>query len=423
MRRSDSPTWVALGALTSGAATYVLLVVTARAVGPAAYGRFSLFWAAIIITSLGAFLPFEQVLARRSAGRRASAASVVALRVSGTRLALVVAAIAIAVHTVIQLVRGGSTDAVVISVVAFALACLGYAWQFPSRGVLAGRTAFRQYAVVVVVDAGLRAVLALVLWAAGVHSVGPYVAAVAASSLVCGAVGAWLVHRWDRHAPATPVVAEALPRRGATLAHEVGGLVVAMLCMQALLNSGLVVAGAAGTGQDAVVAGHLLAALTLARLPVFVLQAAQAAYVSRIADLAHRREHAALRRLLLMVASAVLAMAAATVLVAAAVGPQLVSLVFGPDYTVSRAAVTLVAGGIAAYLVASVTNDVAVALGAHRWTSPAWVCALLTAVVVAVAVPDLIVRSALPLLVGSLTAAAVLLPVVIRRARPDAPAW
>jgi O-antigen/teichoic acid export membrane protein len=268
-------------------------------------------------------------------------------------------------------------------------------------------------------------VLALGLWAAGVHAVGPYIAVVAVSSLVCGAVGTWLVARWGRHAPEPSHTDDSvgMSATGGTIAHEVGGVVVAMLCMQVLLNSGIVVAGAAGSGADAVVAGHLLAALTLARLPVFVLQAAQAAYVARIAGFAHRREHAALRRLLLLIAGVVLAMAGATVAVSAGVGQELVRLVFGPQYEVSQAAVTLVASGIAAYLVASVSNDVAVALGAHRWAGPAWVCALLTAAVVALAVPDLILRSTLPLFVGSLTAAAILVPVVVRRARVGAPAW
>ena len=104
-------------------------------------------------------------------------------------------------------------------------------------------------------------------------------------------------------------------------------------------------------------------------------------------------------------------------------GPQAVRLVFGAEYDISRGAATLVALGVAAYLVASVSNDVAVALGEHLRLGLAWATGIASACLVAALVPDLVLRATLPLLVGSVVAAAVLLPAVRHRADLGSRPW
>jgi O-antigen/teichoic acid export membrane protein len=422
-QRSSSPLWVAAGAVVSGGATYALLVVAGRALGPASYGEFSLFWAAIIITSMGAFLPVEQVLARRTAGSGAVPGSTPSPLARGLRLSTAIAVGAVVVHTGVWLFQADrhGTEVVLAAVFAFAIASAGFVMQFSARGVLAGRHALREYVIVIAVDALVRATAAIALWAAGITSVGAYMIAVGVSSLTCGVVGLVFVHRVS--VPADLALSDGASVVGTVqlatrpFGREVGGLVVAMLCMQGLLNSGIVVAALAGRGADAVVAGHVLAAITLARLPVFVLQSAQAAYVSRIAALQRRRDGRAVRGVLVWLATAVGGVATATILVAAVLGPFIVRIVFGPDFGIARSATTLVALGVGAYLVASVSNDVAVALGAHHRVGRAWVAGAGAAIVIAVLVPDLTFRTTLPLLVGSVIAAGMILPVVAARGR------
>lgn len=417
MRTLDprSPAWVMGGAVVSGGATYALLVLVGRAVGPAGYASFSLFWSAAVIASLGAFLPVEQVLATRTAtgswrGRAAFD--------RGVRIAAPLGAVAVVVLPVVWLFRdGGSLDPVSWAAVLLLVPTVaGFAWQFPARGVLAGTRRRRAYATVVLVDASTRLVVAAALWASGTSEVAPYLAAVAVSSVACAVVGRVAARREaDEHAAtALPADAVAAPDTGVAGARRATyALVVAMLGMQALLNSGPVVAGLVATGPAAAtVAGHLLAAVTLARLPVFVTQAAQALYVAPVAGMVHRGELARARSLVGRLAALVVAAGVLTVVVGVLVGPWLVALLFGPAYEVGPRDVVLVVLGVAAYLVASVANDLAVALGRHRWTGPAWVAGVVVALVVAVVVPDLAVRVVLPLLVGSGVAGAVLVPVV-----------
>lgn len=408
-----SPVWVLGGAVVSGAATYALLVVVGRAVGPAGYSAFSLFWSAAIIASLGAFLPVEQVLATRTATGAWRGTTAFA---RGARIALPLAAAAVVVHLLVWLVRdGGAPDAVAWAAVLLLVpTAAGFVWQFPARGVLAGEGRRLAYASVVLVDAGVRAAVAVALWLSGTTAVVPYLAAVACSSVACAIVGRALVRRGgpapDRGPDVVGVPADD-GLRGARRA--VLPLVVAMLGMQGLLNSGPVVAGlVAGTPALAATAGHLLAALTLARLPVFVTQAAQAVYVAPVAGMVHRGEGDRARRLVTRLAVLVVGTAVLTVVVGTLLGPPLVPVLFGPEYQVGRGDVVLVVLGVAAYLVASVANDLAVALGRHRRTGPAWAAGVAAAVVVALLVPDLAARVTLPLLVGCVVAGAVLVPVV-----------
>jgi O-antigen/teichoic acid export membrane protein len=412
-----SPVWVLGGAVVSGAATYALLVVVGRAVGPAGYSAFSLFWSAAVIASLGAFLPVEQVLATRTATGAWRGVSAFA---RGARIALPLAAAAVVVHLVVWVLRdGGSLDAVAWAAVLLLVpTAAGFVWQFPARGVLAGEGRRLASATVVLVDAGLRAAVAVVLWVSGTTAVAPYLAAVACSSVACALVGRALVRRAGAGAPPAggdeAAVAGGVPDAGVPAARRaVLGLVVAMLGMQGLLNSGPVVAGlVAGTPALATTAGHLLAALTLARLPVFVTQAAQAVYVAPIAGMVHRGEGDRARRLVTRLAVLVVGAGVLTVVVGTLLGPALVPVLFGPEYEVARGDVVLIVLGVAAYLVASVANDLAVALGRHRRTGPAWVAGVAAAALVAVLVPDLAARVTLPLLVGCVVAGAVLVPVV-----------
>jgi O-antigen/teichoic acid export membrane protein len=421
MRRppSDSPVWILGGAALSGAATYGLLVVVGRALDPAQYGRFSLFWSGIVIASLGAFLPVEQVLARRTAHGGTG------LLGRGIRLSVIITVASVAVFGVVWLLPGHGSFLVVA---AFAAACSGFALQFPGRGVLAGRHELGGYALVVCVDAVGRLLVVSVLWAAGVRTVGPYVLAVAASAVLCGLVGVGLARRArsrSAHAATLDAVGGPVGRPAPdprSVAGDVGGLLVATLAMQLLLNSPVVVAGTAGDDAARVAAGHMLALLTLVRVPVFLAQSAQGGYVARAAGLAHRGRDAELRRLVAVIGGAVLSIGVLTVVAVALVGPQVVAWVFGPDYVVSRGTAVLAGVGVGAYLLASVANDLAAALGSRR-SGPAWAVAALVGATTLLAPVAIETRALLPLLVGSAVAAGVMVPVVLARvARTGVPA-
>lgn len=403
---ADSAAWVLLGTAVSGLSTYLLLIVVARALGKTLYAPFSVYWTFVVVASIGAFLPVEQLTARgvaRHAGDVRPALS------SGLRAAAVLGALVLAGGALLAQVAGAVPTDLPTRLAAVGLVA-GLVGQFAGRGVLAGVRDLRGYALVLGIDTVLRLLLAIVLWAAGVRTVAPYAAAVALSCLAC-ATAALVLARRARPAPTAPV--GAVPALSA--AHLLP-LVVAGMSMQLLLNSA-VLATSSDRSSALALTGLVLAVTTLVRLPVFVFQGAQAGYVARVAGLALTGPADQLRRVLSVVGAAVLAVGGLTVAGSALLGPWAVR-VFGDDFDAPRRLVVLAAVGVAAYLVASVLNDLAVALGAGRAIAVAWPLAVVAAVVAhLVTRSDVVLAATLPLAVGSAGAALVLAPAVAARVR------
>jgi len=388
-----SPVWIALSASLGGVATYVMLVVVGRVLGAEEYGSFSVFWSAVLIVSFGLFLPVEQIVARRQAGRPAS----FDLFAAATRLGAGLAAASVVLIVVIVTAGPSAASLSAATLIAFALAAAGFAVQFPARGLLAGTHRMSGYASVITLDSMARLAAIVVLATAGVASVGPYAASIGLSALLAGLVGLVLCRRGDSQQPG-PV---------AGLARETSGLSLAMLCMQVLVNSPMLIAGF--VCADPLAAGHLLALTTTARLAVFVAQSGQAVYVGRIAAATFRGDEIGRRRLITGVGLVVTGLATATTAGMALLGPALITLIYGDGFQVDRAECVLVGAGIATYLIATVANDVAVALERHQRAGTTWLVGLGLASIPALLMDDTILRSTIPLLVGTAAAAVVTL--------------
>lgn len=401
--------WVLASTPVTGIATYVLLVVTARAVGPDAFGDFGVFWAATIISGLGVFLPLEQETTSRGAGR--ATASLTALWRRATTVAMVGAVACAGLAFAMWPLYGSVVDVGLGLVAAYAVSVLGNALQFPGRGVLAAMRRFRDYGVVVVVEAVLRAMAAVALAVAGQVSATAYALAVGLSALLSGLLAAGLAGR----AIARPGIAgSAADRR--RFGRDGLRLVVAASAMQTILNSATVVAKVLAPAGQPALAGRLTAMLTLARLPVLVVQSIQATYVSRLAARHHAHDSDAVRALLRVLAAAALIVALGLVAGAAALGPWAMSVVFGSGYTADRTTVVLVAAGVGVYMIASVATDASIALGRHAVILAAWLGGLAVAILTVVMAPTTVIAATVPLIAGAFVAAAVLAPSLIRRA-------
>jgi O-antigen/teichoic acid export membrane protein len=290
----------------------------------------------------------------------------------------------------------------------FVVVCAGYCLQFPARGVLAATRRFRGYATVVTVEALVRALVAVVLWAVGETSVWLFAAAVGGSALLAGVVGVGLIRR------------DGSTRGGQQVTdfgRDSARLVVAASSMQTLLNSGTLVAKFLAAPAQATFAGQLLAVITIARLPVLVFQSLQSVYVSRLARGWHLRDSPEVRHLLGVLMLLAGSLAALLVAGAAVIGTFVTRLVFGPDYAIDRTTCVLVALGVAVYLVAAVASDSSIAVGMHTLIVSAWVAGLLVGVVVAIWAPTLLTKATVPLIAGASLACVVLVVALVVRTR------
>lgn len=393
--RSDSPLWVASAAVGTGIASYALLAVVARATSRVGYDHFSFYWSAALVVGIGLFLPLEQVVARRrvasrdggallgSALRHGALAGTVALGVVGLSLATPVAP--------------AGLDSTAFAA-AFGLTIVGYTLQFTARGALAGTHRMRDYALVVTTDGTVRLVAAAVGATLSLHDPGLYMGAVGASAFVAGGLGLWLAARArDTHEADSSGV-----RVQGSLGREALGLSGAMILMQLLLNSPVLIAG--HLRDPGVSAGLLLAVTALARIPVFLAQAAQATYVSRIAAAVHANRRQQAKRIIEVITAAALSVGGLTVLAATVLGPWLVALLFGRGFSASRLECCLCGLGVAAYLCASIANDISVSLDRHRAAVRNWFLGSVVGAV-ALSVSGGLMRATLPLIVGAGTTA------------------
>ncbi|WP_328303422.1 lipopolysaccharide biosynthesis protein [Actinomycetospora sp. NBC_00405] len=393
-----------LGVLVSGLIVNVYLAVVARALPPAEYATFGSFWALALVVGFGAFLPLEQELARRlplPGDRQAllRAASGAAAVLAGIALVVLVGALPIIWR---------SLDGDVSVLLALGALCVVSAGQFLVRGTLIGTDRLVRHAAVMVLDAVLR-----LGFAVGVFIVGGADAAAFCWALVAAIVLAHLPQlpaawrravAWER--PLSPGARADRPSvRGLTRAAM--PLLVGSVCAQLLLNGlPVLVVAEAGEANEAA-AGVFVAAFTLAKAPLSMVVPLQSAVVPTLTRLiaADRRREVVV---LLVKGVALLgAVAAIGVPLAFFVGPWVVSLVFGADYTIGGLDLAIILCGVLAHIGLVVVTQVHVARGRHRDVALSWTAGLLTAGVTFWLVPGVILSGEVAFGVGSAVGAVV----------------
>ncbi len=383
---------VGLGLVVFGVTSYAFLAVAARACGPERFAALSLLW--IVTTTLGAglFLPLEQELARFLADRRGrglpGGAGLVTAAQGG--------ALVLVLLTVPGLVALGPLTALFSGQGDVALAVLanlaGQALAYLSRGVAAGTGRFPLYGGQLALEGVLRVVSAVGLAVGGADTAAPYAFALAGSTVVSVLVAGPATRALLRDRGAPVVRAE--------VSRSFAWLVVAALASQALANSTPVLVSLLGRGSDAATA-QFFAALLVARIPLFLFAAVQAALLPGLTSALAAGDVPGFRQSLRRVEVLVLAVGVTGIAGAALVGVPVVRLVFGDGFALGRSDLVLLALGTAIYLVANVQAQACLALAQHRRVAVAWVGGCLLGVAVALLPGDVLTRVEWAFVAGS----------------------
>jgi O-antigen/teichoic acid export membrane protein len=160
-------------------------------------------------------------------------------------------------------------------------------------------------------------------------------------------------------------------------AGALGWLLIATILAQVLTNIGpVVLAGRPGTTSAA--AGQFLAMYVLVRIPLLFSSVVQASLVPPLVDALARADVPAYRRAWHRTVLVVGSFGAAAVLGVALLGPQVLSVFFGPQYEASRLVMVVLTFSSAALLMAAVYQAALVALGRQRRVALVWVLSALT---------------------------------------------
>jgi glycosyltransferase involved in cell wall biosynthesis/O-antigen/teichoic acid export membrane protein len=383
----------------SGLAAYGFLAIAAHALGAARFAPIGALWAVVFLTGASLGTPLETELARRIGAARGRGVSYADDVRAGFALAITAGAIAV----VLALALGSQLDSVLFGgqagfSVAGAIAFAGLIVGAAVRGTYAGAGRMTMWGTYLLADGGSRFLVGLVV-AALLPTDGAFAAAVA--------IGPWFA----AVLAAAPVRAVARGARGRlrdgvrSVARTSSTLVVGASAASLLTYFGAVLLPAIVRGPDPHV-GSYIAALTVARLPLFLFSPLVAISVPRIAFAReHGADRAATFEATLTVGVAVL-MGIGVVLGGMIAGQEALKMLFGHDFVVSAGSLLALSIASASWLIATAAAATAVAAGRAGLVAAAWCLAAVVAAVVAL-VPggDPFARTDLAITAGACTAA------------------
>ena len=391
---------VGAGLAVTGLASYGFLVVAARALGPTVYGGLSVLWAMVYLVGPGFFVPLEQEVSRVLATHRARGLGSGPIVRRAALLGAALAGVLVAAALVLSpwLTERLFNDDWVLTV-GLLIGIVGYAVANLVEGTLSGNGRFGRYGVYLGSEALLRLAICVGCAVVGVATAGPYGLALGIAPFL-----AVVPSLWGARGLAGP--GPDVPWRELSLA--LGALLTASVMAQLLINaSPVLVQLLAGPDQQAEV-GVFTAAVVVARVPLFLFQAVQAALLPKLSGLAARGQLDEFRSGLTRLLAILAVIAVAAVAGAVTIGPAVVRVVFGPDFVVTRETLGLLAAASGVYILAMALSQALIALGRARQVAVAWVLGVVVLLVVTALGSDLLLRVELGFLAGSATAAGIM---------------
>lgn len=360
----DGAAGVGLGLLLLGASSYVYLTVAARMMHPAQFAGLSVLYTLVYTVGPGLFLPVEQELGRAIAHRRERGeGGGPVVRRAAALSSLFVVAVVVAVlpwwHSLTFRLFNGH-DRLTGSL----LVAMGALWiAHVTRGALAGLGRFDAYGRQLGVEGLTRAGLCVVLAVASVHDVDAY-GLLLPVGLILSVAATW------GHTP--KILEPGPPAAWGELSHALALLLTGSLLAQVLVNAAPVATKVMSHPSQRAEAGRLLAGLVLARVPLFLFAAVQAALLPNLAAAMSRGDREAFVHGLRRLCTALLALSAFSLAVVLAVGPPLMRVLFGPLYVIGRPTLVELTAASALYMLAAVFAQSLVALRSYAATVVAW---------------------------------------------------
>ena len=368
-----------IGTVVLGACNYLYLALVGNVVGVVASAPVSVLWTMMAGIAVGLFQPVEQMLSRGIArdhdlGRSAQPVVRRTLISAAVLLLVTLLALLVAARPVGRVLFSGDTAFVAL----FAVGLVTSTVLFAVRGVLAGSGRFRRYGVELTVEGLLKVAGAAALALGGATDPRLFGAVLVVSPLV--ATGTCLLGLPRRPAPrrvAREVLAGPAVRAPASSTSissdlvSLGALTTGSLLLQLFVNVGVVLAQMSAAGTATAYTASLVAALAVARVPLFLFNAVQSLMLTRFTVEVRRGRFRALSRALVGWNALVLGLGVVWVLLIWSTGDVVLTW-FGDGYGIPSGQLVLLAVSCVLQIVTMVVAQALLAFHRERLAMLVW---------------------------------------------------
>ncbi len=377
---------VGAGLLVAGVSAYAFQIIAFRVLGSQPYAALNGLWVTAFVLAPGLFLPLEQEVARALAHRKAIGQGgrplILRALVLGLVLIIGVVVLVLVFRQPIETRLLRSSDGLFLALI---VVLVGFAIESLTRGTLSGNGRFGRYGLLVGVDGFVRPALAglIVLvgyetlgWFGAVFAIAPYLASIA------GLIG---VKGIAEPGPPAPM---------SELSRAIVWLLVGSTFAQALGYSAYIGASILATPAQDAELGAFIAGLFIARIPLLLFQAVQAALLPKLAGLLGRGLVHDFRVGLMRLVAAVVLLSVVGVVVALVAGPKIGQTLFGANFTISGPGLAALTAGCCLVVIALTMAQALIALQRYAITAFAWVAGLTVFIVLMVVLPvDIFTRA------------------------------
>ncbi len=377
---------VGAGLLVAGVSAYAFQIIAFRVLGSQPYAALNGLWVTAFVLAPGLFLPLEQEVARALAHRKAIGQGgrplILRALVLGLVLIVGVVVLVLVFRQPIETRLLRSSDGLFLALI---VVLVGFAIESLTRGTLSGNGRFGRYGLLVGVDGFVRPALAglIVLvgyetlgWFGAVFAIAPYLASIA------GLIG---VKGIAEPGPPAPM---------SELSRAIVWLLVGSTFAQALGYSAYIGASILATPAQDAELGAFIAGLFIARIPLLLFQAVQAALLPKLAGLLGRGLVHDFRVGLMRLVAAVVLLSVVGVVVALVAGPKIGQTLFGANFTISGPGLAALTAGCCLIVIALTMAQALIALQRYAITAFAWVAGLTVFIVLMVVLPvDIFTRA------------------------------
>ena len=407
---------VGAGLMVAGITAYGFQILSFRALTKPDYAALNALWVFVFVLAPGFYLSLEQEVGRAVADRRARS-------IGGgpvVRRAALFGLILTICLTVVTIGVAASTSLVdrlfegyVGLVACLVIALFTYCFQHVTRGTLAGNGRFGPYGLILAAEGVIRILPCIALAAAGVDNPIWYGLCLA----VPPALGS-LISLRGQHGLVEPGPEAPWSELSTNLGFLLGGSLLAQTLSYAPF---LGVQILASSNQRDNVADFIVG-LFLARIPILLFQAVQAALLPKLASLAGAGRHEDFRAGVRKLVFVVVGIGVIGVIAGGTLGPAVGEILFGSKFQLGNADLAMLAAGSGLFILAMTLAQALIALLGHSRVLVAWFVGLAAfCAVTAIGGRDLFSRVEIGFVAGTAAAALLMGVFLLRRLRAGIP--